>query len=172
MLNNNVSTEKSGLGFSTIGNSINTTARPWYNTGFTCGSFDLLHVGHTHFFYECKKLCGKLMVGLQTNPSIDRKWKNAPVQSVFERFVQLRNCTWVDEIIPYETEHDLENLLSMMPINARFLGSDYLNKEFTGKAICNKRGIAIEFIDRLHSYSSSELRKRVWENEQGSNSGS
>lgn len=137
--------------------------------GFTCGAWDLLHPGHLHFLKESMSQCDKLIVGLHTNPNIDRKNKNAPVQSVFERYYQLSCCnlTWkeanVMKIIPYDTEEDLENMLAILPINIRFLGSDYDESiiSFTGKKLCEDRNIKIVYIPRLHNYSSSELRKRL-----------
>lgn len=131
-------------------------------TGFTCGSFDVLHAGHVHFLYQCSKMCDKLIVGLQVDPTINRPWKNKPVQSLYERFLMLRNCVSVNEIIPYETETDLINLLAMMPIHKRFLGSEYISTSMiTGEDICNKRNIELIFVERLHNYSSSELRDRI-----------
>lgn len=101
-----------------------------------------------------------LWVGLHTDPSIDRPEKNKPVQSTFERFMQLDACKYVDYVIPYDTEHDLTNLLATLDFNVRFLGSDYEGKNFTAKDLCEKRGIRIHYIPRLHDYSSTELRKR------------
>jgi len=131
--------------------------------GFTCSAFDLLHPGHIAMLGECKEHCDYLIVGLQTNPSIDRPGvKNKPVQSTFERYVQLSPCRFVDEIIPYDTEKDLENLLATIRIDVRFLGEEYCNKNFTGKYICLERNIEIFYNEkRLHSFSSTELRTRM-----------
>lgn len=136
-----------------------------YNTGFTCGAFDLLHTGHVLFLNECAKQCDTLYVGLQSNPQIDRASKNQPVQSLFERWMQLDALWAVDMIVPYDTEHDLENMLATLPITVRFLDSQYELKTATGQSICQFRNIPIIYIPRLHDYSSSELRKRVWARE-------
>jgi len=130
-------------------------------TGFTCGSFDLFHAGHNVMLRDCKTRCDKLVVGLQTDPSIDRKEKNKPIQTIYERYIQLINNKWVDEVIPYDTESDLLNLLVTTPIDVRFLGEDYFNKKFTGDILCEEMGIKILFLPRKHSFSSSELRERV-----------
>ena len=135
--------------------------RPWAN-GFTCGTFDLLHAGHVTMLKECAMTCGVLTVGLQTDPSIDRASKNRPVQSVYERWTQLQACKWVDRIIPYDTDEDLLNLIATQPIDVRFIGDEYCNKDFTGKILCGKIGIDICYnLPRYHSYSSSELRTRT-----------
>ena len=128
--------------------------------GFTCGAWDLLHPGHLYFLKECLKKCEHLIVGLHTNPAIDRPLKNTPIQSVFERYSQLVSSQ-VDEIIPYDTEKDLVNMMATLNIDRRFLGSDYKYKPYTGEHICVARGSEIIYIDRLHSYSSSELRARL-----------
>jgi len=129
--------------------------------GFTCSSFDLLHAGHTLMLEEAKAQCDYLIVGLQTDPSIDRPTKNKPVQTVVERYLQLRACKYVDEIIPYGTEQDLEDILSGMDIDVRILGVEYRDKDFTGRDICKKREIEIHFNERDHRFSSSDLRMRV-----------
>jgi len=129
--------------------------------GFTCSSFDLLHAGHTLMLEEAKAQCDYLIVGLQTDPSIDRPTKNKPVQTVVERYLQLRACKYVDEIIPYGTEQDLEDILSGMDIDVRILGVEYRDKDFTGHDICKKREIEIHFNERDHRFSSSDLRMRV-----------
>lgn len=125
--------------------------------GFTCSTFDLLHAGHVLMLEECKGLCDVLIVGLQVDPSVDRTNKHRPVQSIYERWVQLRGCKYVDHIIPYSTEADLLNLLVTQPIDVRFVGLEYLNKDFTGKHL----GMDIRYNTRDHSWSSSELRERV-----------
>ena len=132
-------------------------------TGFTCGAFDLLHPGHLFLLEWSRSHCDRLIVGLQTNPTIDRPdEKHPPVQSVFERWVQLRAVRYVDEIIPYDTERDLENLIASLDIQIRFLGDDYsLRKDFTGRAIGAKRGMNILYAPRHHSYSSTDLRARL-----------
>lgn len=129
--------------------------------GFTCGAFDLFHAGHNILLRDAKEYCDYLIVGLQTDPTIDRPQKNKPVQTVYERYVQLKNCTWVDEIIPYETETDLLNVIATNKIDVRFLGADYIDKTFTGDQLCDAMGIEIIFLNRYHNFSSSELRKRI-----------
>lgn len=131
--------------------------------GFTCGAFDVLHPGHLHLFEQAKQHCDYLIVGLHTNPNTDRMRKNAPVQTIFERWSQLHAVKHVDEIIPYDTEHDLKNLLATVNLQVRFLGSDYLGigATFTGEQICRDRNIQIVYIPRLHSFSSTNLRERV-----------
>jgi len=132
-------------------------------TGFTCSAFDLLHPGHIVMLEECKNNCDYLIVGLHTDPTIDRpNDKQRPVQSVFERYVQLTGCKFVDKIIPYDTEKDLENMVATLRINIRFLGDEYKSVPFTGKDICEYRGIKIFFNSpRIYSYSSTDLRKRT-----------
>ena len=130
--------------------------------GFTCSTFDLFHAGHLLMLEEAKKQCDYLIVGLQTDPTIDRpKEKNKPVQSVFERFVQVKACKYVDEVIPYATEKELVDILLSYPINVRILGEEYANKEFTGKYECIAKSIDLHFNKREHSFSTSELRQRV-----------
>ena len=129
--------------------------------GFTCSTFDLLHAGHIQMLREAKEQCDYLIVGLQFDPSMDRPEKNKPIQTVVERYTQLNAVKYVDEIIPYQTESDLEDILSMYDINVRVLGEEYKEKDFTGKDICKKRGIQLYFNKREHRFSSSDLRKRV-----------
>lgn len=129
-------------------------------TGFTCSAFDLLHAGHIVMLEEAKTQCDYLIVGLHTNPQIDRPEKNKPIQSTLERFIQLKGCRFVDEIIPYDTEEDLLNLLKIIQPDVRILGQEYENKDFTGKSL----NIPIYYNKRQHSYSSSELRKRKQSN--------
>ena len=105
------------------------------NIGFTCGAMDLLHAGHILMLEDCKSNCDYLIVGLHTNPQLDRPEKNKPVQSVIERYIQLKGCEYVDEIVPYETEADLIELLKALPINTRFVGSDWKDKPFTQATI-------------------------------------
>ena len=125
--------------------------------GFTCGAFDLLHAGHIVMLKEAKQNCDHLIVGLQTDPSIDRQEKNQPIQSVFERYVQLSAVKYVDEIIPYETEAELLSLMEHLPIDVRIIGEDYLSKNFTGKDL----DTPIYFNKRRHDWSTSGLRKRI-----------
>ena len=125
--------------------------------GFTCGAFDLLHAGHVVMLKEARENCEHLIVGLQTDPSIDRQEKNQPVQSVYERFTQLSAIKYVDEVIPYDTERSLIDLLESTPINVRFIGEDYIDKSFTGDDL----PIKVHYTNRKHSFSSSGLRQRV-----------
>ena len=129
--------------------------------GFTCSTFDLLHAGHIAMLREAKEHCDYLIVGLQTDPTVDRPEKNKPIQTLVERYTQLKAVGYVDEIIPYQTEQDLEDILSMYHIDVRVLGVEYKDKDFTGKSICQKRGIDLYFNKRDHRFSSSDLRKRV-----------
>ena len=133
--------------------------------GFTCSTFDLLHAGHILMLAEAKQYCDYLIVGLQTDPTIDRETKNKPVQSIVERYVQLKAVKFVDEIIVYQTEKDLEDMLMFLPIGVRFIGEEYEGKDFTGKSICEEKGIKIWYNSRKHRFSSSELRKRTYESE-------
>ena len=130
--------------------------------GITFSTFDLLHAGHVAMLAEAKNHCDYLIAALQTDPTIDRPdTKNKPVQSIVERQIQLACNRFVDEIVVYQTEKDLEDILLSMPIDVRILGIEYQDKDFTGKDICNKRGIEIVYNGRDHSFSSSSLRKRV-----------
>jgi glycerol-3-phosphate cytidylyltransferase len=130
-------------------------------TGFTCSAFDLLHAGHVAMLREAKSQCDYLICGLQTDPSVDRPSKNKPVQTIVERYVQLAAVRYVDEIVPYATEADLEDILSMYPVDVRILGEEYKDKDFTGRDICKKRGIDLYFNRREHRFSTSDLRKRI-----------
>lgn len=133
--------------------------------GFTCSAFDLLHAGHIQMLREAKEQCDYLICGLQIDPSLDRAEKNAPIQTVVERYTQLKAVSYVDEIIPYLTENDLCDILAMYHIDTRILGDEYKEKDFTGKDICKKRGIQLYFNKRDHRFSSSDLRRRVAERE-------
>jgi len=134
--------------------------------GFTCSTFDLLHAGHILMLAECKQICDYLIVGVQSDPTIDRPGvKNKPVQSIVERYVQLSAVKFVDEIIVYNTEKDLEDMLMFLPISVRIIGEEYKDKDFTGKQICEDRGIKIWFNSRNHRFSSSELRTRTYQSE-------
>jgi len=135
--------------------------------GFTCSTFDLLHAGHVQMLREAKEQCDYLICGLQVDPNVDRKDKNSPIQTVVERYTQLKAVGYVDEIIPYGTEKDLEDILTMYHIDVRILGEEYREKDFTGKDICKKRGIQLYFNKRDHRFSSRDLRKRVSERENG-----
>ena len=130
--------------------------------GFTCSTFDLLHAGHITMLEEAKLHCDFLIVGLQTDPTIDRPdTKNSPIQSIVERQIQLAAVKYVDEVVIYSTEQDLCDLLLTLPIDVRILGDEYADKEFTGRDICKQRGIDLYFNKRDHSFSSTSLRKRV-----------
>lgn len=126
--------------------------------GFTCSTFDLFHAGHIMMLKEAKAQCDYLIVGLQTDPTIDRpQTKNKPIQSIFERFVQLQACKFVDEVVVYATEKDLRDILLSYPIDVRILGAEYKDKEFTGYNI----DMEYYFNNRKHSFSTTELRQRV-----------
>jgi glycerol-3-phosphate cytidylyltransferase len=134
--------------------------------GITFSTFDLLHAGHIAMLAEVKNHCDYLIAALQTDPTIDRPdTKNKPVQSIVERQIQVSACRFVDEIVVYQTEKDLCDILLTLPIDVRILGIEYKDQEFTGKDICIKRGIEIVYNGRDHSFSSSNLRKRVAEAE-------
>jgi glycerol-3-phosphate cytidylyltransferase len=133
---------------------------------FTCSTFDLLHAGHILMLAECKQICDYLIVGLQTDPTIDRpEVKNKPVQSIVERYVQLSAVKFVDEIIVYDTEKDLEDLLMFLPITMRICGEEYKERHLTGRDICDNRGIRTHYNSRTHRFSSSELRQRTYQSE-------
>ena len=137
--------------------------------GFTASQFDMLHAGHVAMLSEARNHCDYLIAGLQNNASWDRPEKNAPIQSIVERQIQLAATRYVDEIVVYNTEKDLEDILLTLPIDVRILGIEYQDKDFTGKDICNKRNIKLIFNSRDHSFSSSSLRKRVVEAESKNN---
>ncbi|MFV8361480.1 adenylyltransferase/cytidyltransferase family protein [Flavobacterium sp. LS1P3] len=132
-------------------------------TGITFSAFDLLHAGHVRMLEEAKMYCDYLIVGLQTDPTIDRPEKNKPTQSVVERYIQLKACKFVDEIIPYTTEQDLEDILQTLPIDVRVLGDEYKNINFTGRSFCEKMKIKLVYNTRKHRFSSSGLRKEVFQ---------
>lgn len=125
--------------------------------GITAGAFDLFHAGHVLMLKDAKNQCDHLIVALQTDPSIDRKVKNKPIQSMYERFVQLDGCKYVDSIIPYETEDDLYALIMNNDIDVRIIGSEYRNEDFTARDV----GLKIYYNVRNHKWSTSELRERV-----------
>ncbi len=133
--------------------------------GFTASQFDMLHAGHIAMLSEARNHCDYLIAGLQNNASWDRPEKNAPIQSIVERQIQLAATRYVDEIVVYNTENDLEDILLTLPIDVRILGIEYRDREFTGKDICTTRGIELIYNKRDHSFSSSSLRKRVVEAE-------
>ena len=129
--------------------------------GFTCGAFDLLHAGHILMLQEAKSVCDYLIVGLQTDPSLDRESKNRPVQSLEERRIQIEAVKYVDEVIIYESEKDLLALLKRIKPDIRIIGADHKGKPFTGHEL----DIELFFNSRNHSWSSSDLRRRIAEHE-------
>jgi len=129
--------------------------------GFTASTFDLLHSGHITMLREAKSVCDYLICGLQVDPSRDRSDKNPPIQTLVERQAQLSAVKYVDEIMVYETEKDLEDLLTMCQIDVKIMGEEYRDIDFTGRDICKNRGIELYFNKRDHRFSSSELRERV-----------
>lgn len=133
--------------------------------GITFGAFDLLHAGHCLMLQEAKAQCDYLIVGLQTDPTIDRPSKNKPVQSLVERYIQLKAISVVDEIIPYQTEAELLEIIKAIAIDVRIIGSDYLDKDFTGKSEADQLGIETYYNRRDHAFSTTDLRLRVWESE-------
>lgn len=133
--------------------------------GITFSTFDLLHAGHIKMLEEAKSQCDYLICGLQTDPTINRPEKNQPVQSVVERYIQLKGCKYVDEIVPYTTEQDLEDILHSFKIDVRIIGDEYANKPFTGREYCEEKGIKFYFNGRDHRFSSSGLRQEVYKKE-------
>jgi len=136
-----------------------------YNTkiGFTASTFDLLHAGHIAMLREARSQCDYLICGLQVDPSIDRPEKNKPIQSVVERYIQLSAVKYVDEIIPYYFEKDLTEILKSYTIDVRILGEEYKDIEFTGRELCDRLGVRLYFNKRDHEFSSSELRRRIYD---------
>lgn len=133
--------------------------------GITFSAFDLLHAGHIKMLEDAKRQCDYLICGLQTDPTLDRPEKNQPIQTVVERYIQLKACVSVDEIVPYATEQDLEDILRSFKIDVRILGEEYKDKNFTGRTYCEEKGIELYYNTRDHRFSSSGLRKTVAEKE-------
>jgi glycerol-3-phosphate cytidylyltransferase len=133
--------------------------------GITFSAFDLLHAGHVKMLEEAKQNCDYLIVGLQTDPTLDRPTKNKPTQTVVERYIQLKACKFVDEIVPYATEQDLEDILKSFTIDLRIVGDEYKEKDFTGRAYCEEKGIELYFNTRDHRFSSTSLRQEVYKKE-------
>jgi glycerol-3-phosphate cytidylyltransferase len=129
--------------------------------GITFSAFDLLHAGHVKMLEEAKRQCDYLIVALQTDPTLDRPEKNSPTQSVVERYIQLKGCLHVDEIVPYATEQDLEDILRSFKLDVRIVGEEYKEKNFTGRTYCEEKGIELYYNGRDHRFSSSSLRKEV-----------
>lgn len=133
--------------------------------GFTASTFDLLHAGHVAMLREAKEQCDYLICGLQVDPSVDRPEKNKPIQTLVERYIQLSGVKYVNEIVCYQTEDDLKDILELYDIDVKIMGEEYRNKDFTGKDICKRRGIQLYFNKRDHRFSTSDLRRRVAERE-------
>jgi glycerol-3-phosphate cytidylyltransferase len=149
-----------------IFNRIKQLRRKNLKIGFVASSFDLLHAGHVAMLAESKNHCDYLIAALQSDPTIDRPGtKNKPVQSIVERQIQLASCRYVDEVVVYQTEQDLVDLILILPIDVRVLGVEYIDKEFTGRDECINKGVELVFNSRDHSFSSSSLRKRVAQSE-------
>ena len=129
--------------------------------GITFSSFDLLHAGHVLMLEEAKKQCDYLIVGLQLDPSVERSNKNAPAQSIIERYVQLKGSKYVDEIVPYVLEQDIEDILQSLKIDVRIIGEEYKTIDFTGKEYCIEKGIEIHYNSREHRFSSTEIKTRL-----------
>ena len=129
--------------------------------GFTCGAFDLLHAGHVLMLEEAKAQCDYLIVGLHTDPTLDRPEKNKPVQSLVERTIQLNAVKYVDQVVCYQTEAELMELLQVVMPDVRIVGDDYVGKDFTGKEWCFDNGIHIHYNLRQHDFSTTELRTRI-----------
>ena len=130
--------------------------------GITFSTFDMLHAGHIAMLSDAKNHCDYLIAGLQTDPTIDRPdTKNKPVQSLLERFIQLKSIRYVDEVYPYETESDLENLIGILDIQKRFIGYDHYGEVHTGQALCIHRNIEIIYNKRFHHWSSSRMRNKL-----------
>ena len=133
--------------------------------GITCSTFDLFHAGHVKMLEEAKKECDYLIVALQVDPTLDRPEKNKPIQSIVERYIQVDACKYVDQIVPYVTEQDLEDIFSSFDLDVRIIGAEYEGRDFTAKDICMKRGIELYYNRRDHRFSSSDLRQRTYEGE-------
>ena len=129
--------------------------------GITFSAFDLLHAGHVMMLKEAKKQCDYLIVGLQLDPSLDRPKKNEPSQSIVERYIQLKGSKYVDEIIPYVKEQDVQDILRSFKIDVRIIGEEYKTIDFTGKKYCIKKGIEIYYNSREHRFSSTEIKTRL-----------
>lgn len=138
-------------------------------TGITFSTFDLLHAGHVAMLREAKTVCDYLICGLQVDPSLDRPEKNKPVQTLVERYVQLSGVKYVDEIVCYQSEDDVVDILEMFNVDVKIMGAEYRDKDFTGKDVCKRKGIQLYFNNRSHRFSSSDLRQRVALNEEKTN---
>tara|TARA_R110000796_G_scaffold72455_1_gene163777 strand:+ start:2232 stop:2654 length:423 start_codon:yes stop_codon:yes gene_type:complete len=130
--------------------------------GITFSTFDLFHIGHIKMLEEAKKQCDYLIIGLQIDPSIDRKNKNKPTQSIVERYTQLKCCKYIDEIIPYVYEKDIIDIIQTYNIDIRIIGEEYKYKMYTGKNECKELGIKLYYNKRQHRFSSTNLRKHIY----------
>ena len=128
--------------------------------GITCGTFDLLHAGHVVMFEEAKTVCDYLIVALQLDPTTDRPNKNKPLQNIVERQIQLKGIKWIDEVIVYHRESELEDIFFTFAIDVRIIGEEYKDRLFTGKKTCIDRKIEIYYNKREHKFSTTELRER------------
>lgn len=135
--------------------------------GITFSAFDLLHSGHITMLREAKEQCDYLICGLQVDPSRDRREKNKPVQTVVERMIQLSAVKYVDEIVVYETEQDVVDILEIYDIHVRIIGEEYRDRDFTGKKVSEQKNISIHYNSRKHRFSSSDLRKRITTQQNG-----
>ena len=129
--------------------------------GFTCGTFDLVHAGHVLMLKEASEVCDFLIVGLHIDPSEEREWKNKPVQSIHERFIQLEAIKYVDYVLPYHTENDMHELLQILRVNVRIVGEEYKNRPLSGEHLHEDLNIKLHYNSRRHGFSSTELRDRV-----------
>jgi glycerol-3-phosphate cytidylyltransferase len=133
--------------------------------GITCSTFDLLHAGHIIMLEECKRYCDYLICAIQVDPTVDRQEKNKPIQSLVERYIQLDAVSYVDKIIPYSTEEELQTIFASLDLDVRIIGEEYKDTQFTAKDICQKRGIKLEYNKRDHDFSTSSLRQRIYNQE-------
>ena len=129
--------------------------------GFTCGTFDLVHAGHVLMLKEASEVCDFLIVGLHIDPSEEREWKNKPVQSIHERFIQLEAIKYVEYVLPYHTENDMHELLQILRVNVRIVGEEYRNRPLSGEHLHEDLNIKLHYNSRRHGFSSTELRDRV-----------
>jgi len=130
-------------------------------TGITFSTFDLLHAGHVAMLRDAKQQCDYLIVGLQSDPTLDRFTKNKPTQTMFERYLQLKSVKYIDEVIPYQTEQDVEDILETLTPDIRIIGEEYKEMDFTGRDICKRLDIMLYFNKREHRFSTTDLRDRV-----------
>lgn len=130
-------------------------------TGITFGTWDLGHPGHLFLFKKAREQCDKFIVCLHADPNLERANKNKPIESMFERWMRLEMCKYVDQIIPYQREDEIFTILELIKPEKRFLGTEYKDRDFTAKNVCEELGIEVVYIDRHHDYSSTNLRKRI-----------